>query len=66
MQGQPAQYKETQYWGGPCAKGLEMGFFRAWTAKSCGIKVKVDFKSGHIAIVHNPANDGNDVVSAVT
>lgn len=66
VQGQPAQYKETQYWAGPCGKGMGVGHFRSWTTKSCGIKVKVDFKSGHIAIVHNPADDGNDIVSAAT
>lgn len=66
VQGQPAQYKENQSWAGPCGVGMQNGRFRSWTSKSCGIKVKIDFKSGHIAIVHNPADDGNDIVSAAT
>jgi len=63
VQGQPAQFKSTPMWGGPCSDGMEFGMFRAWTAKSCGVKVKIDLKSGQVAIVHNPAEDGNDVVS---
>lgn len=63
VQGHPNLVKLTQRWGGPCAEGMDGAVFRAWTAKSCGVKVKIDLKSGQVALVHNPDTDGNDAVS---
>lgn len=39
---------------GPCHDGIQSSEFRSWAFHDCGLKVKVDFDSAQIAIVHSP------------
>mmetsp|Transcript_598 Transcript_598/g.1174 ORF Transcript_598/g.1174 Transcript_598/m.1174 type:complete len:1161 (+) Transcript_598:1495-4977(+) len=52
-----------QWKAGPCQSGISTRDFRSCANSSCDVKVKVEFGSGHIAIVHSPGPDRADLVN---
>ena len=60
VQGQPGAIKESL--AGPCAAGVG-GWtpFYYWASVGGDVKVKVEAKTGHVAIVHDPQPDESDV-----
>lgn len=54
----------TKGWkAGPCANGISGREHRSWANAPCGLKVKVAFESGQIAIVHSPGPDRSGAVN---
>ena len=48
---------------GPCQHGISQKEFRSWANASCGLKVKVEFDSSQIAIVHSPGPDRSNTTN---
>ena len=49
---------EVKTWkAGPCQHGIAQEEFRSWANRSCGLKVKVEFDTSQVALVHSPGAD---------